>query len=87
MILTKNDDVGVFVEVSPQPSHGVGSDLVVLAVRGLDVELDVDVVDSGDVPFRPRSVLPLNLVGSDSSIEVVLINVPAESGIPATFLA
>ena len=68
LILTKNDDVGVFVEVSPPPSHGVGSDLVVLAVRGLDVELDVDVVDSGDVPFRPRSVFPVNLIGSNSAV-------------------
>ena len=78
--------MGVFVEVSPPPPHGVGSDLVVLAVRGLGVELDVDVIDPGDVPSRPGSVPPFNLVGSDSSIEVVLINVPTEAGILATFL-
>ena len=86
MILTKNNDVGVFVEVSPPPPHGVGADLVVLAVRGLGVELDVDVINSGDVPVRPGSVLPLNPVGSDPSIEVVLINVQTETGILATFL-
>ena len=85
-ILTKNNDVGLFVEVSPPPPHWVGLDLLVLAVRGLGVELDVDAIDSVDVPFRPGSVLPLNLIGSDPSIEVVLINVPTEPVIPATFL-
>lgn len=84
-VLAQNDDVGVLVEVSPPSSHGVGSEVKVPAKGCLDIELDVDVVHPRDVPLGPRPVLPLYLVGGDPSIQIELVDISTEPGIPTAF--
>lgn len=77
--------MGVLVEVSPPSPHGVGSDVIVLAVSCLDIELDVNIIHPRDVPLGPRTVLPLYLVGGDPSIQIELVHISTKSGIPSAF--
>lgn len=84
-LCTQDIFVRVIVEVWPHPSHGVALLGKTTAGDGFDVEFPVEVVDSGNKPFGPFFIEPLNLIGSDFSIEHHVIHIAVETDVPLTF--
>lgn len=84
-LCTQDIFVRVIVEVWPHSSHCVALLGKTTAGDGVDVEFPVEVVDSGNKPFGPFFIKPLNLIGSDFSIEHHVIHIAVETNVPLTF--